>query len=332
MTGAGYASSVIYFILRQNKVIVFGATGQDGILLCNSLLKQNLQVHAFTRSDSHNMSFLSKINVDSNFRISSINLNSQSKIMETIAEIMPDEVYNLAAQSSVGKSFELPNETMQSIAMLSSYILESAKLLNSKARFFFAGSSEMFGNTYLPANVSSPRKPLSPYAIAKDASFNLVKLYRDTYNLNCVTGILFNHESPYRAAEFVTHKIINAAIACVNSSSLKLRLGNLQIYRDWGWAEEYVEAIQLITRADPLKDHIICTGRSVKLEYFVEQVFCLLNLNWQDHVLLDSSLYRPTDIIISSGSPLELNDLLGWSASADVDDVIERLIASYSNS
>jgi len=317
--------------LRQNKVIVFGASGQDGILLCNSLIKQNSLVYAFTRLDSQNLSFVSKINVNTNFRISSINLNSQSAVMELIAEIAPDEVYNLAAQSSVGKSFQLPNETIQSIVMLSSYILESAKLLKSNARYFFAGSSEVFGNTCFPATISSLRMPLSPYGIAKAASFDLVKLYRDIYDLNCVTGILFNHESSYRSSDFVTHRIINAAIACASNPSLKLRLGNLQIYRDWGWAAEYIEAIQLITRADPLKDHIICTGRSEKLEYFVDQAFSLLNLNWQDHVLSDPTLFRPTDITRSAGSPLELNSLLGWSSSADVDDVIERLISSYSN-
>jgi len=305
--------------LRQNKVIIFGATGQDGILLCNSLIKQNSLVYAFTRLDSQNLSF------------SSINLNSQSAVMELIAEIVPDEVYNLAAQSSVGKSFQLPNETIQSIVMLSSYILESAKLLKSNARYFFAGSSEVFGNTCFPATISSLRMPLSPYGIAKSAAFDLVKLYRDTYDLNCVTGILFNHESSYRSSDFVTHKIINAAIACASNPSLKLRLGNLQIYRDWGWAAEYIEAIQLITRADPLKDHIICTGRSEKLEYFVDQAFSLLNLNWQDHVVSDPTLFRPTDITMSAGSPLELISLLGWSSSADVDDVIERLISSYSN-
>ena len=317
--------------MRQNKVIVFGASGQDGILLCNSLIKQNSLVYAFTRLDSQNLSFVSKINVNANFRISSINLNSQSAVMELIAEIVPDEVYNLAAQSSVGKSFQLPNETIQSIVMLSSYILESAKLLKSNARYFFAGSSEVFGNTCFPATISSLRMPLSPYGIAKSAAFDLVKLYRDTYDLNCVTGILFNHESSYRSSDFVTHKIINAAIACASNPSLKLRLGNLQIYRDWGWAAEYIEAIQLITRADPLKDHIICTGRSEKLEYFVDQAFSLLNLNWQDHVVSDPTLFRPTDITMSAGSPLELISLLGWSSSADVDDVIERLISSYSN-
>jgi len=318
--------------VTDRRVIVFGATGQDGVLLCNSLLKQNLQVYAFTRSDSQKMLFLSKLSFNSNLMISSINLNSQSAIIEAISEIMPDEVYNMAAQSSVGKSFDSPSETFQSIVTLTSVILESAKLLKSKARYFFAGSSEMFGNTLLPATVSSPCTPLSPYAIAKEAAFKLVKLYRETYNLNCVTGILFNHESPYRSANFVTHKIINSAIACSNNASLKVPIGNLQIYRDWGWAAEYVEAIQLITRADPLNDHIICTGRSVMLEYFVKQAFSSFKLNWQDHIISDPNLFRPTDIIMSSGSPLELTDLLGWSSSADVDDVIERLIANYSKS
>jgi len=316
--------------LRDRRVIVFGASGQDGVLLCNSLLKQNLQVYAFTRSDSQKESFLSKLMFNGNLKILSIDLNSQSAIIDAISEIKPTEVYNMAAQSSVGKSFDSPSETFQSIVTLTSVILESAKLLNSKARYFFAGSSEIFGNTLLPATVSSPCSPLSPYAIAKEAAFKLVTLYRETYNLNCVTGILFNHESPYRSANFVTHKIINSAIACSINPSLKVPIGNLQIHRDWGWAAEYVEAIQLITRADPLNDHVICTGRSVMLEYFVKQAFSSLKLNWQDHIISDQNLFRPTDIIMSSGSPIELNNLLGWSSSADVDDVIERLIANYS--
>jgi GDPmannose 4,6-dehydratase len=294
------------------------------------LLKQNLQVYAFTRSDSQKESFLSKLMFNGNLKILSIDLNSQSAIIDAISEIKPTEVYNMAAQSSVGKSFDSPSETFQSIVTLTSVILESAKLLNSKARYFFAGSSEIFGNTLSPATVSSPCSPLSPYAIAKEAAFKLVTLYRETYNLNCVTGILFNHESPYRSANFVTHKIINSAIACSINPSLKVPIGNLQIHRDWGWAAEYVEAIQLITRADPLNDHVICTGRSVMLEYFVKQAFSSLKLNWQDHIISDPNLFRPTDIIMSSGSPIELNNLLGWSSSADVDDVIERLIANYS--
>lgn len=316
--------------MTNRKVIVFGATGQDGVLLCNSLLKQNLQVYAFTRSDSQMKSFLSKFKFNGNLTISTINLNSQSAIIEAICEITPDEVYNMAAQSSVGKSFDSPIETFQSIVTLTSVILESAKLLNSKARYFFAGSSEMFGNTVLPATVSSPCAPLSPYAIAKEAAFKLVKLYREAYSLNCVTGILFNHESPYRSANFVTHKIINSAISCSNNPSLKVTIGNMQICRDWGWAAEYVEAIQLITRADPLNDHVICTGRSVLLEYFVNQTFSSLKLNWQDHVISDLNFFRPTDIIMSCGSPIELADVIGWCSYSDVDDVIERLIANYS--
>ena len=184
----------------------------------------------------------------------------------------------------------------------------------------------MFGDVDGAINLDSSRVPLSPYAVSKDASFNLVRMYREAYGLRCVTGVLFNHESPLRSPTFVTQKIIHGALRCSNDSSFRLGLGNLDVSRDWGWAEEYVDAMQLILRADCFDDQLICTGRLVSLAYFVETVFSCLGMDWKAHVELQPGLRRPTDIAASFGDPLPLQQALGWTATVDVDGVIDRLL------
>jgi GDPmannose 4,6-dehydratase len=238
----------------------------------------------------------------------------------------PDEIYNLAAQSSVSLSFDQPIYTFNGIINGTINILEAARFAGYDGRLYFAGSSEIFGNTLAPANALTRRNPLSPYAIAKDSSFNMVKVYRQAYGLKCVTGILFNHESPYRSSKFVTRKIVDGALLCKRQGGHKLMLGNLQVTRDWGWAEEYVEAMQLILRADPLEDQVICTGRKQTLEYFVERVFSLLNLEWRSHVELHDHLLRPSEIMQSVGDPTPMECSNGWQAQVDVDGVIDRLV------
>jgi len=195
-----------------------------------------------------------------------------------------------------------------------------------QGRVYFAGSSEIFGNVKSPADIASPRWPRSPYAIAKDASFNAVKVFREAYQLNCVTGILFNHESPLRPETFVTRKIILGALRCKSNPDYKLELGDLSVSRDWGWAEEYIEAMQLIIRSPSLNDQVICTGRMESLQYFVERAFFELSLDWRDHVVTNGRFKRPSDIQFSVGDPTAMWHQCGWRARLDIDGVISALL------
>lgn len=313
------------------KALVFGCTGQDGSLLTQSLIRQGLDVVGVSRSSNPNVEIHQRLGITGEVELTTADLCDFREILELITRHQPDEIYNLAAQSSVGLSFRQPLDTFNSIINGTINLLEVSRFAGYTGRIYFAGSSEIFGNTPSPADVRSPRQPLSPYAIAKDASFNTVKVYRQAYGLKCVTGILFNHESPYRPAAFVTRKIVDGALRCQREPSFRLQLGNLSVARDWGWAEEYVEAMQLLLRADPLEDQVICTGRMEKLEYFVARVFRELGLHWQDHVELQASLRRPSEILFSVGDPEPMQTRHGWRAQRDVDGVIAALIASHAH-
>ena len=309
------------------KALVFGCTGQDGSLLCSSLLRQGIEVVGVSRSSNPNLDTHRALGIDGKIEITTADLCGFREILELINLHQPVEIYNLAAQSSVGLSFSQPVDTFNSIINGTINLLEVARFAGFPGRIYFAGSSEIFGNTPMPATIHSPRQPLSPYAIAKDASFNTVQVYRQAYGMKCVTGILFNHESPYRSSTFVTRKIVDGALRCSKQPSFRLQLGDLSVARDWGWAEEYIEAMQLILRSDSLEDEVICTGRMVTLEYFVQRVFAQLDMNWKQHVDLQASLRRPSEILYSVGNPGPMEAHHGWRAQRDVDGVIDELIS-----
>jgi GDPmannose 4,6-dehydratase len=308
------------------KALVFGCTGQDGSLLSNSLLTQGMEVLGVSRSSNPNLTTHRALGIAGQLELTTADLCDFREILELYARHQPDEVYNLAAQSSVGLSFRQPVDTFYSIINGTINLLEVSRFADFQGRIYFAGSSEMFGNTDQPADVAIRRTPLSPYAIAKDASFNTVQLYREAYGLRCVTGILFNHESSYRSGAFVTRKIVEGALRCQREPGYRLQLGNLDMARDWGWAEEYVEAMQILLRADQLADQVICTGRMETLEYFVDRVFTQLGLNWHDCVELKESLRRPSEILRSVGNPEPMAQRHGWRAERDVDAVVDALL------
>ncbi len=279
-----------------------------------------------SRSSSPNLSTHRALGIAGEVELEAADICDFRAVLELLQRHDPIEIYNLAAQSSVGLSFQQPAKTCESIVTGTVNLLEVARFAEFRGQMFFAGSSEIFGDTQGPADLTSMRDPVSPYAVAKDASLNIVRVYRDAYKLRCVTGILFNHESPYRPATFVTRKIVDGAMRCSKWKSTRLHLGDLSIARDWGWAEDYIEAIQLITRADQLVDQVVCTGRMVTLEYFVDRVFKALSLKWRDYVVQDKSFCRPSDIRCSVGNPEPMARRLGWRAEHTVDQVIDRLV------
>ena len=312
--------------MQKKNCLVIGATGQDGSFLCKSLINQGFQVFGISRKNIQKCSNHKQLGIDNNVIFNQVNLLNINEIKKIIDKIMPVEIYNMAAQSSVGKSFSYPHETFESIVTSTLNLLEACKELNFQGRIIFAGSSEMFGEHHSKIDITSEKKPNNPYGIAKLCSYNLVKMYREIYQLKCVTGILFNHESHLRDKSFVTHKIIESVIKCKKNQEFKIKLGNLNIFRDWGCAEEYMDAMQLINRSVQPKDYIICTGKKMKLEKFVEIAFKEKRLDWKCYVNIDKSIFRPSDTYISYGNPAELKQELNWEATTKGKNLIKKLI------
>jgi len=250
-------------------------------------------------------------------------------VMQTILEIKPNEIYNLAGQTSVGLSFVQPVETLESISIGTLNILEVLRFHKLDARFYNASSGECFGETEINgAKEDTQFKPRSPYAVAKAAAFWQVANYREAYGIFACYGILFNHESPLRPPRFVTRKIVKTVCEIRKGIKKKLTLGNIKISRDWGYAPEYVEAMFLMLQRGKPDDFIIATGHTVSLEDFVKLAFDYLGMEMQDHLITNESLVRPTDIIFSKGNPSKANKLLKWKAKTNVEDLIKIMIKS----
>ena len=306
--------------------IVFGCTGQDGSYLCKSLLNKGFKVIGTTRKNRPNLERLSTLKIADQVQITRCDLENIKQTKKIIERFHPKEIYSLSAQSSVGESFRKPTETQKSIVITTVNILDVCREINFKGNIFFAGSSEIFGSTEKAADLSTNIDLRSPYATAKYQSFLLVKLYREIYKVNCVTGILFNHESSLRDEKFVMKKIIQTAIEIKSGKKEKLTLGDLTIKRDWGYAEEYVEAMQLMNRAEENKDYIICTGESHSLKSIVEKVFQQLGMNYGNYITISKDLFRVNEIKESSGNPLLIYKDLGWKSKVNIDKLIKILI------
>jgi GDPmannose 4,6-dehydratase len=293
------------------RALICGVGGQDGAYLSKLLLDKGYEVVGASR-DAMASSFrnLNHLGIRDKITTASMAISDFRSVLQTLHKFHPDEIYNLAGQSSVGLSFEQPVETMESIAIGTLNLLEAIRFYGKPIRFYNAGSSECFGDTgTAPANEETPFKPRSPYAVAKTSAHNLVDNYREAYQLFACTGILFNHESPFRPERFVTQKIIKTAARIAAGSGEKLKMGNINIQRDWGWAPEYVEAM----------------WKMLHLEYFIEYAFQFFKLNYKDYLVVNSNFYRPTDIRIGSANPSKANELLNWQAQVNVEGVIERM-------
>ncbi|WP_269611696.1 GDP-mannose 4,6-dehydratase [Prochlorococcus marinus] len=307
-------------------IFVFGCTGQDGSLICQSLLKKKFKVIGFSRKSDPNRNNHELLGISKDFEIHQIDFKNPKVIKKAIDRFHPSEIYNLGAQSSVGKSYVEVSETLESIVNATVNILQSSKEVQYDGKIFFAGSGEIYGETNLAAKRSTPPNPQSPYGIAKACCLNYVKFYREVYKLNCVSGILFNHESILRSDQFVTKKIIKNALKCLKNKNHKLKVGNIDIARDWGWADEYVEAMQIITRSKILKDQIICTGTLTKLKDFIQITFEKLGLKWEDYVEIDKKLFRRSEISRNFGNPIQLKQELGWESRLKISQIIENMI------
>jgi GDPmannose 4,6-dehydratase len=310
--------------------LICGVSGQDGSYLAQLLLKKGYQVWGTSR-DAQMSSFknLKFLGIYEQIKRESMALNDFRSVLQVLFKVQPDEVYNLAGQSSVGLSFEQPVETLESIATGTLNLLEAIRFTKAKIKLYNAGSSECFGDIGTEAaDEKTPFHPRSPYAVAKATAFWEVANYREAYDIFACSGILFNHDSPLRPARFVTQKIVTTACRIAQGSIEKLKLGNTSIIRDWGWAPEYVEAMYLMLQQEQPDDYLIATGESHTLAEFVAQGFAYFGLNWQDHVITDSSLFRPTDLSISRGNPSKAKEKLGWHAQYKMNDVVRMMIES----
>ena len=312
----------------MKKALILGISGQDGSYLAKLLLVNGYEVYGGSR-DAQMSSFtnLKFLNIFDKVKLVSVSISDFRSTYQTILKIKPDEIYNLAGQSSVGLSFEQPVDTLESITTATLNILESIRFSNFPIKFYNAGSSECFGDTGIfAANENTLFQPKSPYAVAKASAFWLINNYRESYNLHATTGILFNHESPLRPNRFVTKKIISAACKIYKGSNENLILGNIDISRDWGWAPEYVEAMWLMLKNDVPNDYVIATGVSRTLKEFIEITFGILNLDYNKHVQIDNSLFRPTDLKIGRADPSKAYKDLGWRANYKLENIISEMV------
>jgi GDPmannose 4,6-dehydratase len=315
--------------MSQRTALIFGVSGQDGSLLARFLHEQGYRVHGTSR-DAQVASFrnLDLVGMSGVVEHHSAVPTDFRSVLQVLSQVRPDEVYSLAGQSSVGLSFEQPVETLESIALGALNLLEAIRFLGLSTRVYNAGSGDCFGELAEAATEEIAFRPRSPYAVAKASAHWTVANYRESYGLFACTGILFNHESPLRPERFVTRKVIAAACRIAGGSGERLKLGNLDIERDWGWAPEYVQAMWRMLQAPVAEDFVIATGTAVPLREFVREAFAQVGLDWQEHVDVDDALRRPSDIAHSRGSPAKAERLLGWKARYGVADVIRFMIAS----
>ncbi|MDB5002312.1 MAG: yefA [Mucilaginibacter sp.] len=312
------------------KALICGVSGQDGAYLSKLLLEKDYQVYGGSR-DAQASSFtnLKRLGIRDQIDVVSINIIDFRSTLQTIMKVKPEEIYNLAGQSSVGLSFEQPVETLESISIGTLNLLEAIRFSGQPIKLYNAGSSECFGDTgEHKANEETAFKPRSPYAVAKATAFWEVANYREAYNLFACTGILFNHESPLRPARFVTQKIIGTAVRIYNGSREKLALGNIEIERDWGFAPDYVEAMWLMLQQDIADDFVISTGTTTSLREFIDITFNELGLKASEHIVINKDFMRPTDLKAGHSDPSKAFNKLGWKAKATLNDVIKCMIDS----
>lgn len=314
----------------MKRALICGVSGQDGAYLARLLLERGYEVHGTSR-DAHSANFgrLQRLGIRDRIRVHSMAPGDFRSVLQVLLRVAPDEVYNLAGQSSVGLSFEQPVESLESISLGTLNLIESIRTLSLPCRTYNAGSSECFGDTGgAPADETTAFRPRSPYAVAKAAAFWQVANYRESYGMYACSGILFNHESPLRPERFVTQKIVHAVCAIAGGRGGPLVLGNLDVSRDWGWAPEYVEAMWRMLQQPEPRDYVIATGETSRLRDFVDRAFAAVGLDPAAHVRTDPALARPADIAVSRANPERAASELGWVATWRMAEVVEAMVAA----
>ncbi|HNQ88812.1 MAG TPA: GDP-mannose 4,6-dehydratase [Verrucomicrobiota bacterium] len=317
----------------SKKALITGITGQDGSYLAEFLLEKGYEVHGLIRrASTFNTGRLDSIYADphaagARLHLHYGDLSEASALARLVAGIMPDEVYNLAAQSHVRVSFDSPEYTTDVTATGAIRLLEALRLAGVRPRFYQASSSEMFGKVQaIPQTETTPFYPRSPYGCAKLYAHWITINYRESYGLHASNGILFNHESPRRGETFVTRKITRAVAHILAGLQDKLYLGNLDARRDWGYAREYVEAMWLMLQQDQPDDYVIATGETHSIREFLEVAFGHVNLDWQPYVVIDPRYYRPAEVDLLVGDARKARERLGWVPRTRFADLVTLMV------
>lgn len=316
-------------MMQENRktAIITGVTGQDGSWLLQQLLdKEYLVVGAKRRTSNFNSERINHLYSHKNFKMEYFDLKDPCSINNIIAKYKPDEYYNLAAQSHVKVSFEVPEDTINGITLGVLYALEAIKNISPKTKFYQASSSEMFGdNKDAPFDENSKFCPASPYAIAKVAAHNLVRNYRQSYNIHASCGILFNHESELRGPTFVTKKITTSAANIKLGLQQEIELGNIYAYRDWGYAPEYTHMMWKMLQQQTPDDYVISTGETHTVEDFIKQVFEYAELDYKKYLKINPLYFRPHEVPYLKGNSEKAKQILGWSPKITFKDLAKHM-------
>lgn len=317
---------------KRKVALITGITGQDGSYLAELLIRKKYEVHGIIRrASTFNTDRIEHLFRDPHEKNVRLFLHygdvfDSSSLVNLISATKPDEIYNMAAQSHVRVSFDLPEYTFNTIAMGTLKLLETIRSLNLKTKFYQASSSEMFGSTPPPQNEKSIFCPRSPYGIAKLASHHLTVNYRQAYGMYAVSGILFNHESPRRGETFVTKKITSAVVNILAKKQDKVFLGNLDSKRDWGFAKEYMDAVWRMLQQKKPDDYVIATGENHSVREFLETAFGMVGLNWKRHVRFDPRYLRPTEVDALQGDASKAKKQLNWEPKVKFRDLVKIMI------
>jgi len=314
----------------SKRALITGITGQDGAYLAQNLLNKGYEVWGVVRRSSH---FgiadhrLRWLGIENDVRYMDGNLIDLSSLLRAVTTIEPDEVYNLGAQSYVTSSWQQPVLTAQVTGIGPTNMLEAIRIGRPEARFYQASSSEMFGLIQeAHQNEKTPFYPRSPYGAAKLFAHWMTVNYRESFGLHASSGILFNHESPLRGIEFVTRKVTDA-VAQIKLGKLKeLRLGNIDAQRDWGHARDYVEAMWLMLQQDKPDDYVVATGKTTSVREMVKIAFAYVDLDVEEHLVIDPALFRPAEVDILLGDPAKAAQELGWQARVSLKEMIEEMV------
>ncbi|WP_439621387.1 GDP-mannose 4,6-dehydratase [Gemmata sp.] len=311
----------------MKRALITGVTGQDGSYLSELLLSKGYEVHGVVRrASTENFERISHLS--GKIQLHQADLLDQLSIIDVIKETKPDEVYNLAAMSFVPTSWKQPMLTGQFTALGVTQVLEAVKLLGRDTiKFYQASSSEMFGKVQeVPQTETTPFYPRSPYGVAKVYGHWITVNYRESYDMYCCSGILFNHESPRRGREFVTRKVTDGVARIKLGLSKSLKLGNLDSKRDWGFAGDYVRAMWLMLQQDKPDDYVVATGETHTVKRLVELAFGAVGLDWNKYVEIDQSLVRPAEVDLLIGDPAKAKEKLGWKPDVSFEHLVEMMV------
>jgi GDPmannose 4,6-dehydratase len=312
--------------MAGRKALITGITGQDGSYLAELLVEKGYEVHGLVRrSSSFNTWRIDHIRTG--LKLHYGDLVDQNSLVRTLEGVGPDEIYNLAAQSHVKVSFEMPEYTTDVTAMGVLRVLDAVRELGLKSRVYQAGSSEMFGLVReTPQSEKTPFYPRSPYGVAKVFGHWTAVNYRESYGIHVSNGILFNHESPRRGENFVTRKITMGLAAIKKGKAKQLRLGNLDAKRDWGYARDFVEAMWLILQRDQPDDYVVATGETHSVREFLEEAFSYAGLDWKEFVVVDPKYFRPAEVDFLLGDPTKARTVLGWKPRVSFKELVRLMV------